>query len=560
MMETFFGRRARRLLLAVILVTALAATGCGDDDDDDSGSESTTTVAPDVTDTSEPGDAEPGTDTTVAGTETTTTVVADAADPAGVVRVGYDLRPESGGAFDLDPTLSTSGVHDAWLYMVYGRLLRPTQDGGVEPDLAESATVVDPNTIEVTLREGLTFSDGSPFDAEAVKVGLERNLAEGDPAALSEPFFALTGVEAVDPTTVRLTIGDGTAPSWYNFLAQWQTSIAPDGVDPQSPIGAGPFVVTSFEVEQAVVFEKSETYWDAESILIGGIEIVQIASDQPQSGTAALQADQIDLVITDAAQIPALTGNLDVLVNTDANQTVNTMFCKTDGPLADPLVRRAINMAIDREAIGEAIYAGTASPSTQPWPDGHVFNNPDLVDFLAYDPDAAAALLEEAGYADGFDIDMYVIPALSLPDVAQVMQQQLGEVGITLNLITANNYVEEFLRPQVAGIGLYPGNAANRMKLDQWTGDAIGNACGYDDPELNELVGQLRAVSDDSPEAADLWHQIEEIVVGDALSGFFLFRAGLAGYNTERLGAVDVWPIGNVIVPDPRETWVNAEG
>jgi peptide/nickel transport system substrate-binding protein len=481
-------------------------------------------------------------------------------DPAGVLRVGYDLRPQQGGGWYFDPTEAASSVHEGWLYMLYGRLLRPTQEGDLVPDQAESTLVVDPNTIDITVRAGQTFSDGTPFDAAAVKAGLERNLALGDRAVFSEPFFDLTAVDVTSPSTVRLTIADGKAASWHDtFLPGFQTTITKPGqTDFTDPIGAGPFTMTSYRPEQSVTYVKNAGYWDAASIQLGGIDVVQVGIDQSASGSAALQADQVDLTATDASQLPVLVGDLDLYSQTDPNQTVSLQMCKREGPLADARVRQAINKAIQREDLSAAIYADTASPATGPWPADHRFSDPALAGELAYDVDGARALLAEAGYGNGLDLDMYVVSGLGLPEAAEVLEQQLAEIGVRLSIILPPNYVADFLNAQKPGLGLYPGGAENREKLNQWSGDATSNTCKYENAELNALIAQLATVSDSSDEAVQLWHQIDQIVIDDALSGFVLFRSRLAGLNTSTVGAVDLWPQGSVIIPDPRGTWMSA--
>ncbi|HEY6532693.1 MAG TPA: ABC transporter substrate-binding protein [Acidimicrobiales bacterium] len=493
------------------------------------------------------------------GEPSPTTEVA-AADPAGVVKVGYDIREQAGGGWYFDPTKAKSTVHDGFYYMLYGRLLRQTLDGEFVPDLAESTTIVDGSTIEITLREGLTFSDGTPFDAAAVKAGLERNLAEADRGVMTEGFYGLTGVEVTGDTTLTLTIADGKAAGWHDsYLAGVQTTITKPGqTDFSDPIGAGPFTVTSYQPDSGVTYAKSDSYWDAESITLGGIEIVQVPSDQPASSSAALQAGQVDLALTDATQLSALTGAVELFTQGDPNQTQGMQMCKADGPLSDARVRKAINMGIDREGLGEAVFAGTAAPQTQLWPEGHRFNNPDVNDVLAYDPEAAKQLLADAGYADGFDIDLYVVAGVNGTESAEVIDSQLAAIGVSTNIIVPANYVTEFLNPPRPGMGLFPGNAAGRAKLNQFSGSALANVCSYQNAELDTLVAELATVSDSSDEAVEIWHQIEEIVVNDAANGFILFRSRLAGYNTDHLGAVALWPQGTVTVPDPRGTWVIA--
>jgi peptide/nickel transport system substrate-binding protein len=572
-----------RRAVAAVLATGLVLAACGGDDDDDAadvttagtGTQAAATAAPDsasttmVESTSETttGDAAPATTaggaspaTTVATTEApATTVASEPSDPEGVIRVGYDLVLQGAGGFDLDPGAAPTGTNDALYYLIYGRLLRPTADGGLEPDLAESATVLDSGTIEVVIREGVTFHDGSPFDAAAVKAALDRTVASNNEPGLTPGFFALQSVEVTAPDTVVLSIADGGAAGWYDgFLGSWQTSIALEGTDFGQPVGAGPFSVVSYEPQQSLVLDKYDGYWDADAIRVGGYELTHVGSDQVQSGIAGVKAGQLDIALADATQLAALTGNVAAYTMTDATQTVEMMVCKADGPLADPAVRTAINKAIDRETIAEVVYQDTATPMTQLWPDGHRLADPDLADDLAYDPDAARQLLADAGHADDVTFDVYVIPALGLPDVAQIVQQQLAEVGVTMNIVTAGNFVEDFLVPQAPGAGLIPGNSAGLEKLNKWVGEALSNACAYDDPALTAIAEQLAGVSISSDEAADLWHQAGDIVVGDALGIFIAFRSVVAAYDVDRLGGLDLWPTIGLPVPDPRSTFVKA--
>jgi peptide/nickel transport system substrate-binding protein len=481
------------------------------------------------------------------------TVASQAFDPDGVVRVGYDIRQQSGGGFFFDPTKMVSSVHQGWIALMYGTLLRPVLDGPPVPDLAESTEIPDTSTINITLREGLTFSDGTPFDAEAVAAGLMRSKAADNRAAFQAGFFDLMSATATGPTTLTLKIDGGKAPGWHDqYLAGFQSAIVKPGQTDFSTgtIGAGPLKVTSYKPDQSVSFVRNDSYWDAESVQVGGVEIVQVATDQPQTGTAALQADQIDLVLTSIEQIPALTGDLELFTQADPNQNVQMYMCKSEGPLADERVRLAINKAVDRETLGEAVFAGTTEPAHGLWPDDHRFHNPDINDVLAYDEDEARSLLAEAGYADGFSIDMYMTQGVSVPEAAEVIQQDLAKLNIKANLIQPANFVADFLDPPRPGMALIPGNAAGRDKLNAFSGEGLGNVCDWNDPELNAMIAELAGVSASSDEAVELWHDIEAKVVNEALSGLYLFRSRIAAYNDEHLETVALYPMGTVIVPD----------
>jgi peptide/nickel transport system substrate-binding protein len=517
-------QRRLLMLLGLVVCAAMIAAGCSSDDDDEG--------------------ADPGSSTSVASQDF---------DPDGIVRVGYDIRQQSGGGWFFDPTKMVSSVHQGWISLMYGTLLRPVLDGPPVPDLAESTEIPDTSTINITLREGLTFSDGTPYDAAAVAAGLLRSKEANNTAAFTAGFFDLESATATGPTTVTLKIAGGKAPGWHDqYLAGFQSAIVKPGQTDFSSgtVGAGPLTVTDYEADRSVTFVRNDSYWDAESVKIGGVEIVQVATDQPQTGTAALQADQIDLVLTSIEQIPALTGDLELFTQADPNQNVQMYMCKDQGPLADERVRLAINKAVDREALGEAVFAGTTEPAHGLWPDDHRFHNPDIDDVLTYDQEEARSLMAEAGYADGFSIDMYMTQGVSIPEAAEVIQQDLEAIGIRATLIQPANLVADFLDPPRPGMALIPGNAAGRDKLNAFSGAGLGNVCDWDDPELNALINQLAGVSASSDEAVDLWHEIEAKVVNEALSGLYLFRSRIAGYNSERLETVALYPLGTVIVPD----------
>jgi peptide/nickel transport system substrate-binding protein len=526
-------RRAGRCALAILLALGLLATACSSD---------------------EGGGGQAG------GGSTADTGSGSDVDPDGIMRVGYSLV-QSGLEAWHDPITGTNGTsaNDVFYYLVYGRFFRPTVEGGIEPDLAESATVVDPQTIELTLRDGLTFSDGTPLDAAAVKAGLERNIASQNEDAFLKPFFSLTAVEVVNPTTVRLTIPDGTAASWYDsFLPSWQTSIVKPGeTDFLVPVGAGPMTVESYNPESAFVLRKNDSYWNADEVKVAGMDFVNIPFASPESALTALRADQVDVTYADPSQVTTLGGNLEPFAATNPNQVVWLHMCKREGPLADARVRKAINKGIDRDAIDEAVYFGTAEASTQMWPSGHRFNNPDVDDELAYDPEEAKALLQEAGYGDGVSIDIYPLPFAGISETTEVMKDQLEKVGITLNIQQITDYVNSYLVPSPPAIGVYPGNSTGPAKLTAWTGTSIGNVCKYENAEVTRIFNELNTVSANSDEAVDLWHEVDEIVTEDALGGFVVFRSQVAAFNNERIGDITAWPKGGgYVTPDPLVTYV----
>jgi len=483
------------------------------------------------------------------------------ADPNGVIKVGYDLQQEN-LEFSFDPSIATAAAtaNDALFDLLFGRLMRQNKDGTLSPDLAKSAEVVDKNTIKVVLRDGLVFSDDTPLDANAVKASLERNLANRakNEVGFLSPYFSLQSIDVVSPTELKFNIPDGTAPSWYDqHIGTWKTTIVKPGANFEE-IGAGPMKIVSHTPGEKIVMTANDKYWNAKAVKIKGIEFQQVAFAQPQAGIAALGQGQFDVTTTDPSQLAALSGKLKAVSRVSPDQTATIMLCKADGPLADVRVRKALNKGIDRKAISEAVFGGTAEPATQMWPTGHKFNNADVDKDLAYDPEGARDLLDKAGYKDGVSIDLYPLDFAGLSQAAEVIKQQLSEIGVTINLKTGVNFVSDFLVPQKHAMGLYPGNNSGSQKLTSWTGNSLGNLCKYNDPKITDYFNQLNSLSANDPKAVQLWQDAGKLVVDDALSIFVLFRATLGAYNTDRLGDMTPMVLGQYIVPDPFKTYVKA--
>jgi peptide/nickel transport system substrate-binding protein len=500
-----------------------------------------------------------GESTAPQGTAVDDTAAGDV-DPDGVVRMTYDLVAAARNGVKLDPTLSASSSADeGLLYLLYGRLLRPEVGSQTEfvPDLAESVTVVDPGTIDIEIREGVTFQDGTPFDAAAVKASLDRSLAADNRRSYQATFFELASVTVTGPTSLRLAINGGKAEAWYSLLGAWETTITPPILDPSDPNGAGPMSLTSWQPDQRMTLEKWDGYWDADSIEIGGMELVHVPSDETTTAVNAAQAGQADVAFADVATMMSLGGSLEADVTADPNRLTNALLCKRDEPLSDPMVRRALNKAVDREVISETLYEGTASPATQPWPEGHPYNDPDLAEELAYDPDEARQLLADAGESDA-TFDLYVLPSQGLPEVAAILKEQLAEVGVTVNLVPTTSFAEQFAVAQPPGAGLVPTARQGLARLGSWTGQTATNTCSYQNPEMDALAQQLATVRDGSPEAIELWHQVDDIVVSEALNLFVVFGSRINAVDTDTVARFTMWPLSNIVIPDARGTAMKA--
>jgi len=521
----------RRRCVALLMVCGLLLAACSSDSNDEGAGPDDTASASDV-------------------------------DPNGVLRLGYDLN-QSGIPWDFNALKFATGSaqsNDGIWFLGYGRLMRPVEGGAVEPDLASSVEIVDKNTISVELREGLTFSDGSALDANAVKASYEATLAAKatNDKGFLPAYYSLSTITVTGPTSLTLGFTDGTAASWFDqYVPTFASSVFKFGTgDPNTPIGAGPYKISNFRLGEAVSFEKNPTYWNADAIKIAKIDLTSVPFSQPNSGLAALQSGQLDVTFSEPALISSISGDFDTITKVSPNTAAMMHICKKEGPLADARVRQAVNKGMDREAISEAVYFGTAKPQTEPWPEGHRLYNPEVGDVLAYDPEGAKQLLAEAGYPDGFAMNMYPIQAFNLDETAEVIQSQLKEIGIDVTIVPTTDYVNQFLLPQSPGVGLYPSSVPGPQKVTAWTGASMGNVCAYKNADIDQLYTSLAGVSEQSEEAVDIWHEIDKISTEEALSGFIVFRADVGAYNTTAVGDMALWPLGNWIMPDVWQSYM----
>jgi ABC-type transport system substrate-binding protein len=223
-------------------------------------------------------------------------------------------------------------------------------------------------------------------------------------------------------------------------------------------------------------------------------------------------------------------------------------MCKASGPLANVKVRQALNYAVDREAINKALLFGKGEPMWTLFPSGNALYDKRLTDVYAYNPTKAKKLLKQAGYPHGFSTSIVPIPMPISSQVAQVVQDEWKKIGVSLQIVSTTDYVNDFYVRKVADIGLVP---STRTGLNKVTGPyepgSIGNACGYSNPELHQLVTQAQALPPDSPQLKAVWAQIQQFVIHNALSVYIDFTPTVAAATTNVKHLATVPYIGSII-------------
>jgi peptide/nickel transport system substrate-binding protein len=507
--------------LAVVASLASLAAACGGDDDDDVAPATTepapataapdagtgptasddvgTTVASDTTEPAETDAAGTDPDSTEGEAEATADPLAgDGAlsspaetDPAGVLRFGYTLSPSQG----LDPHKTSLSQDTVWLAPIYDPLIIEMPDATLVPGLATSWEWVDDNTaLQLELREGVTFQDGTAFDAEAVKANIERaKTVEG--SAVAPLLGVVESVEVTAPMTVKMHVS-GPAATLPRILADRPgMMISPTAMAdpdlPNHPVGAGMYRVQEYRPGDRAIMVPFEDYWNPDWVKLGQLEIV--AQAESLTRLNGLRSGELDLALLDALTFEdAKSSGL----ATEEFSTTSSSYLhlnRTRAHFDDARVRQALNYAIDREAILNAVYLGYGHASSQYYaPEFEPGYVEGMDDRYPYDPDKARELLAEAGLADGFAFDLLVPSLVTSQAIAQIVQQQFADIGVTVTFIpieasqTASTFFNDKIGDMVVGGSPGRTDPAALVQLF-FTETANSNPGGQTIPEVSAL-------------------------------------------------------------------------
>ena len=360
--------------------------------------------------------------------------LAGAASATDVIRVGMYGLPKGLG----NPYSSTSLSEMFTWAAIFDGLTRIDPDGQVRPALAISWEPIDKLTWQFKLREGVTFSNGEPFDANAVvnAVGyLTSDQAAGE--SVAREFEAIATAQVVDAHTVNITTHSPTAilPAMTAGLRivapeHWK-QLGPKGFA-QEPVGTGPFFVERWEPAK-VVLRGFTGAWNPPQV--SGLEIHQVLDVSTR--LQALQSGKLEIAIALAPDDLAEVERAGARGRVErGNAVVGMSFIMTrDGPIKNKQVRQALNYAVDKEAITTVLLGCHTGPAGQPAAHYITGYNPDLKPY-PYDPDKAQALLAAAGYPEGFEMMVEVVTSGSVGAIAiyGFLKQQLAAVGVELEI------------------------------------------------------------------------------------------------------------------------------
>lgn len=444
----------------------------------------------------------------------------------GILLVAYDEEPRV-----LDFHKASATASRVTFNMNIGdTLLFIDENGELQPWLAESWEQESDTTYIFHIREGVTFHDGTPLDAEAVKFNFDRLV---DPETISPRanLFPIESTEVVDPLTVRFTLTVPMAPFLLHLSDPISALMSPASIQNMSAdelqrnvIGTGPFKFVEWVPGDHITLEAFDDYWQGRPYLD---QIVFRFIPDPNARTAQLQAGDVQmattLVETQFAQLQTIpTLHVENHPSTRFNGIGIFSGCP---PFDNKLVRQAVAHAIDRESIVNNVLLGVGEVNNQPLNRGTFGWNPNLSTEYEYDPERSRALLAEAGYPDGFDT-VYSFTRVSGQPMQDAIQANLAAVGInvTLEQLESAAWTEKRNKQEHCLINDGWGaifNDADFGLYQKFHSSSIppngANSYFFSNPELDRLLDEARAELD--PEAREqLYWDAMDLIMEEAIA------------------------------------------
>jgi peptide/nickel transport system substrate-binding protein len=361
---------------------------------------------------------------------------ASAQSTGGRIIYGYGAE-----AVNLDPGNAIDRPSFDVIQNLYDGLVEIDQTGAIQPALATEWTISEDNlTWTFTLREGITFHDGTPFDAAAVKSNFDRILDPANAlATLGQWEPTIAAVNAVSDLVVEI-VTKAPAGGLLDLLASGYGAIlSPAAVETfgteisRNPVGTGPFAFGSWEQGERIVLTKNASYWGG-APAIDELEFRLITEDS--SRILALEAGDVDVIANVSAQnIPVLRDNDGlVVIQQPTYRLFYWAFNNTKPVFGDKRVRQAFNYLIDRQTLVDAVLQGVGVPADAPIPPTVVGYAP--IGTYTYDPDKGKALLAEASFPSDWEGVAYLTEGRYYMDrqVGEAIQGMLSEAGVNVSV------------------------------------------------------------------------------------------------------------------------------
>ncbi|TWI47976.1 peptide/nickel transport system substrate-binding protein [Pseudomonas duriflava] len=460
------------------------------------------------------------------------------------LRIGIQDDPDV-----LDPHRSRTYAGRLVYAALCDKLVDVTPKLTYDPDLATSWSWSDDNqTLTMKLRDGVTFHDGEPFNAEAVKYNLERARTLPDSLRKSE-LASVDNVEVVGPLTVAIHVKqpDATLISQLSDRAGMMLSPkAAEGDFASHPVCSGPYKFDQRVQQDRIVLSRFDNHWSKAAYHFD--KVVYLPIPDTSVRLANLRSGDLDIIErvapTDVKTAKA-DSNLQVF-NTPGLGYMQLIVNVANGEKAnnpmgqDKRVRKAFELAIDREAINQVVFEGLYAPSNQPFPkDSSYFD--ESLPMPARDVEKSKALLAEAGVKMPVNVQLTVANNPIAQQVGQIIQAMTSEAGFNVNLV-ATEYATLLSEQQAGnfqiGMSAWSGRPDPDGDVHQFVtckgAQNDGHACF---PELDELLNKARTVNDEA-QRKELYSKALRIIADQDANIYLYFDPRIIAMNKKVSGFV----------------------
>ncbi|MGY1551349.1 ABC transporter substrate-binding protein [Microbacterium sp. A588] len=466
-------------------------------------------------------------------------------DPDATISIGVRFLQNS-----WDPSKMPGATIVPIYQLVYDNLIGLDADLDLVPVLAEEWVTPDGGTTwDLTLRDDATFSDGSSFDAPDVKATLDYYAGEGSntKADLAE----LSSVEVIDDTNVRITL---TSPNvgLPNVLAGRAGIILSSETvasgDFSAPVGTGKFLVEKDVEGVEVGLVANPDHWNPDAVKVAGVTLRWV--EDPVAMANAIRSGDIDMAVIEPAQADAVKSAGIPMYDAFGAQLVAISLNPDLAPeLADPRVREALSMAIDREGIVQGLNFGRATVADQLVAPGR-FGFDESLDEIPFDIDRAKKLLTEAGYPDGFTYEMAA--QANNKQLAEAVQASWAEIGVKVELsFPAGSGVADatWAKPTIpiATQNLVPDVDPAPFLWRHISTDTIRNPGKVAVPGVEDLIREAQ-VTEDQDAREDIFHEIAQ-ATRETTSAYIpvMWRNYTIAYSDDLVGMQE-WQAGYPII------------
>jgi peptide/nickel transport system substrate-binding protein len=467
------------------------------------------------------------------------------ANPNGILTYGVDLNGEFDNTFNPEKSFNPCGF--AILSNIYASGLGITNTAFL-PNVIDSWSST-PNTVTLHIRPRVVFSNGDPVDANAIKA----SLLYSRQSPLLTTLTAISTIDVVNPLTLVLNLsnpipGDVIQAMYHSDGTIYDPSTI--STDATKPVGAGPFVLKSYNVGSSIKIVANPKYWNKGEYELGGVNFVQ-ASNGPQIVTALASGD-IDMAALEPNEVAAVKRQpgLAAVVGKSYDY-VDLQMRQNRAPFNNSKVRAALEYAVNRNALNQVVDDGLGEPAYQPFPSWSPGYNKAVGNKYSYQPKKSKALLKAAGFPKGISFTLSVPSGdPSFAQASQIIQEQAKPAGFTVTLqqvdpsdLLTNVYIkgegDAVLTEQLSNGPDLANNFENEFLPIGFLTQHYGTANPLLAPYITKALQYVTA-----QQQGPFMRKAGALAMANGAEVPLVFQPSLVGYNTNVVGGKVQAPIG----------------